>query len=365
MSSDDPYQILGVSRDASASEIKRAYRQLALEYHPDHNPGDEEAARTFRRVSWAYELLSDPRKRRRYDRGGLGGLERGRAGGDFSVRRGLAAFREIVEMFGSVFRGEGRRRPIPGEDFEASLSLDLEDVLQGATVELEVPAQRSCARCGGDGAAEGSEGERCSACDGRGQVRAGLMGLLEECDRCGGTGTIPGEACGVCGGSGRERYRREVQLEVPAGVRHGQTLRRAGEGAPGRFGGTAGDLLVDVEVELPPELERSGRDLHREVSVPFTKASLGGRVRVPTVDGDVWMQVPSGTASGERFRLRGRGLPGVGSEGRGDQLVTVRVETPVDLTERQRERIEERDERGERESRSIGRRIRDFLTGTG
>lgn len=365
MSTDDPYEILGVSQDAGEAEIKSAYRELALEYHPDHNPDDEASAEAFKRVSWAYDVLSDRKKRRRYDRGGLDGLDGG-GRPDFSMRRGLEAFREVFEMFGAMFGmgSGGGRRPVPGDDLETSISLDIEAVLEGTTVEMEVPAVRTCTDCGGDGAAEGASVEECGACDGRGQTRGALMSLLDECERCGGTGTIPSEACSTCGGNGREHYERRAEIDVPAGVRDGQVLRRKGEGAPGRFGGTSGDLRIAVDVEIPDGFERSGGDLRTEASVSFTKASLGGEVRVETVDGDVWMEVPAGTSSGDTFRLAGKGVPDLQSGRRGDQLVTVYVETPVDLTDRQRERLAGDDEDADSTVRSLGRRIRDIITGS-
>lgn len=369
MANRDPYDVLGVSRDADQDDIKKAYRRLALRYHPDHNPDDEASEEAFKEVSWAYEILSDPDTRRRYDRGGLSATEGGIRPGDFSVEQGIQAFSEFIQIFGDFVAGgtagEGPA-PIDGDDLHATVDLSFDEAMSGTSKQLEVPEIRACPACRGSGAAEGADVTDCSECDGRGRTRRGLFGPLRPCDRCHGTGGVVSQVCARCGGDGRIRDRRTIDLEIPAGVRDGQTLRRRGEGGPGRSGGDPGDLLIEVRLRPHERFERRGDDVYTHASVPFTKASLGGEARVPTLEGDVWMTIPAGTTSGDVFRLGGRGFPDPRTGERGDQFVEITVGTPVDLTERQRDRARERGgPDDEAESGSVGQRIRDFFSGVG
>lgn len=368
--SNDPYEVLGVPRNASQKEIKSAYRRLAFRYHPDQNPDDEESEEAFKRVSWAYDILSDPVQRRRYDRGGLDATAEGVRPGDFSLRRGMEAFSEFIEMFGALFSGrrpEEGPRPIEGEDLYATVDLTLEEVIRGVEKSVEVPSVRICSECRGTGAAHGAKMSTCPACEGRGESRSGLFGLMDVCERCHGTGQVPSKSCENCDGDGRIRGRRTVEIEIPAGVRSEQTLRRKGEGAPGWFGGEPGDLMVEVRQKPHPDFERRGNDVYADASVSFTKASLGGDKRIATLEGDVMMTIPAGTTSGDVFRLGGRGFPDVRSGERGDQYVRVVVETPVDLTDRQRDKARQRREAGGNPDvgeRSIGERLRQLFSGS-
>ncbi len=361
----DPYDVLGVSRDADQDDIKSAYRRLALRYHPDKNPDDERAEEAFREVSWAYEILSDPVRRRRFDRGGMQAAE-GPRPGEFSMRRGVQAFAEVLQTFGEFFTEDGRGEgpaPIEGEDLYATLDLSLEEAMTGASRRISAPAVRVCPACRGNGAAAGAEVEPCPDCEGRGQYRPGLFSMRERCETCHGSGDVASRACERCGGRGRVRQRREVTIEVPAGVADGQTLRRAGQGAPGRFGGESGDLRIEVRLKPHHAFERRGADVYTEASIPSTTASLGGEARVPTLESDVRMTIPAGTTSGDVFRLEGRGFPAVRGHGRGDQYVEVAVETPVDLTDRQRERVRQRDEADASGGESgVGESIRELFT---
>ena len=365
----DPYDVLGVSRDADQSDIKSAYRRLALRYHPDQNPDDAASEERFKEVSWAYEILSDPVSRRRYDRGGLGATDGGLRPGDFSVRRGVEAFSEFLQMFGEFMSGPaetGGPRPIDGEDLYATVDVTLEQAMVGTETTIDAPEVRVCPDCRGTGAAEGAELSECPDCSGRGQVRRGLFGRLRRCDACRGTGEVATSDCARCGGDGRIRSQGRVGLEIPAGIRDGQTLRRRGEGGPGRFGGDPGDLMVEVRMIPHERFERRGNDVYTRASIPFTKASLGGKARIPTLEGDVNMTIPAGTTSGEVFRLRGRGFPDVRSGERGDQYVELAVGTPVDLTDRQRDRVRDRAERDDTaESGGLGQRIRDLFSDVG
>lgn len=367
MPTDDPYDILGVERDASASEIKRAYRRLAMRHHPDRNPDGEGSAEAFKRISWAYQLLSDPERRRRYDRRGLSGLERPISPGDFNLERAMEAFTDALELFASLFSGPSQTRPpaVRGDDLEATVSVSFADVLEGPRRTIEAPGVRCCRACQGSGAAEGATAEPCSRCDGDGTVRPSFFGRRTRCERCGGRGEIPSEACRKCGGSGRESFVREVGIEIPRGVREGEILRRSGDGAPGRFGGSAGDLLVEVSVEPHEEFERDRDDVRSSTAISHTTAALGGTVRLPTLEGDVVLTIPAGTSAGDTFRLGGLGFPNPRTDRRGDHYVDVSIKTPVDLTERQRERVEMRRSKSPDAGPSIGDRIRSFLPGIG
>ncbi|MFB6351489.1 MAG: DnaJ domain-containing protein [Bradymonadaceae bacterium] len=275
----DPYDVLGVSRDADQSDIKAAYRRLALRYHPDHNPGDEASEEAFKEVSWAYEILSDPKTRRRYDRGGLGATDGGISPGDFSVQQGVEAFSEFIQIFGDFMSGgtEGTGpEPIDGEDLHATVDLSLEEAMEGMERTLEVPVIRACPDCRGSGAAGDAEVTECPECEGRGQVRGGLFGPLGACDRCHGTGEIASEPCRTCRGDGRIREQRSIDLEVPAGIRDGQTLRRRGEGGPGRFGGDPGDLLIEVRLRPHERFERRDNDVYT-TSAPVSGATSMSR----------------------------------------------------------------------------------------
>ncbi len=360
----DLYDILGVDRRASQAEIKSAYRRLALRYHPDQNPGDTHAEERFKEVSKAYDVLGDPAKRRAYDR--LGG-QRGTPGGGGS---GFESLGELFEVLNSVLSaGLGGLKPkssrTKGEDIRVSLSISLEDAYRGVRRDVTVPRRRACSRCGGSGAEPGTSLRPCPECDGQGRVRMqqGLFSLMRDCKNCRGRGRVPETACRRCKGEGSIEATELLPVDVPAGVRHGQTLRWSGKGAPGLRGGESGDLLVELQVEPHPLFQRDGQDIHLVMPISFTQASLGAKVDVPTLDGQVRMKVPPGTRSGRVFRLRGKGLPPVKGRPRGDQYVRLKVRSKGSEDEGG-DRYRRGDSKAAREGDvpgSIWRKVRDFF----
>ncbi len=345
MSDRDYYEVLGVSRDASAAEIKKAYRRMAMECHPDRNPGEPAAARRFKEAAEAYEVLGNPETRERYDRYGKAGL-RGVPLHEFSsVDDILSVFNDFFgggEVFGDLFGQRRRRRPAGGRNLRIALEVDLRDVLTGAQKTVALSRAEFCERCQGSGAREGGV-RTCSQCRGYGQVesRQGFFRVRRTCARCGGTGTVIADPCPECGGSGRRQQEVEVTIEVPAGIESGTRLRIRGEGEPAP-GGPRGDLYCDVFVREHPVFQRNGPDLLCEVPITYPVAALGGTVEVPTIEGDAYeLAVPAGTQSGEVLRLRRMGLADLRRGGRGDMLVRVGIETPRKLTQRQKELLRE------------------------
>ncbi|MFW5968189.1 MAG: molecular chaperone DnaJ [Persicimonas sp.] len=349
----DPYDVLGVSKDAELSEIKAAYRRLAVEHHPDKNPDDPRAQERFKEVNEAYEILSDPEKRQAYDRfGSTKGFGGGAGGG--SPFGGQQGFGDIFDIFNTVFRGgrgggRGRQRGRRGTDLKMELEVSFEEAATGTTREVTVPSFNRCETCDGSGAKPGTSPTTCPECGGRGSVRVqnGFFSMMRSCPRCEGEGQIISDPCTDCGGKGIRQEEETLEVEVPAGVDDGQKLRWGGRGGPGADGGRPGDLYIVIRLEDHPLFEREGRDVVCEVPISFTQAALGGKLEVPTLDGKVNMTVPAGTQTGKVFRLNGKGFPSVdGRRGRGDQLVEVVVETPVKLTDRQEELLEEFAEEG-------------------
>ncbi len=351
MAKRDYYEVLGVSRDAGEDELKKAYRKLALQYHPDRNPDDPEAEERFKEASEAYAILSDPEKRRSYDRFGFAGVgtDGGGArayGGDFGDLGGFAdVFNDLFgDLFGGAPRGGARRRGRGqrGADLRYNLEIGLEDVLHGLESQLKLPKMRTCTTCQGSGAAPGTQPERCGQCQGTGQVliQQGFFRISRPCDVCGGLGEVIRDRCRDCRGSGRIEGQQTINVRVPPGVDDGTRLRLSGEGEAGISGGPPGDLYVALSVKPHPFFERDGIHLHCEVPIPFVTAALGGEVEVPTLEGKVNLRVPEGTQSGKVFRLRGKGLPSLRGDGRGDQLVRMFVEVPSKLSGRQRELLE-------------------------
>jgi molecular chaperone DnaJ len=358
----DYYEILGVPRDASQEEIKRAYRRLAKKYHPDVAK-DGGSAEKFKEIAEAYEVLSDPEKRAQYDRFGHVGPEQGF---DFDLRDFRRA-RETFEEFGfggvwddlfDLFFGEGvrtRTRPQPrtraqrGEDLEYKLRLTLEDAAQGTRVKITVPRYVVCDRCGGAGQEPGTGTRVCPICHGTGQVeyrRRTMLGSfvnVQTCGRCEGTGEIIEEACHRCDGRGRVWEESRIAIKVPPGVDTGSRLRLAGEGNAGLFGGSPGDLYIVVEIAPHDVFTRKGDDLYCEVPITFPQAALGATIKVPTLFGEEELKIPPGTQSGETFVLRGKGIPHLKGRGQGDQYVTVKVTTPKRLSRRVRQLLEELD----------------------
>jgi len=349
----DYYEILGVSRDATQEEIKKAYRKLARQYHPDANPGDKDAEAKFKEIAEAYAVLSDPEKRAQYDRFGHAAFQQGGAGGpgfDFSTftREGFGGFDDLFDMFFEAFGGgRARARPQKGADLRVDLELSFKEAAFGVEKEIQVPRSERCEVCGGSGAAPGTKPEMCPFCRGTGHVQFaqqtifGRMVQTRTCDRCRGEGRVITRPCPNCQGSGRVRRTRRIQVKVPAGVDDGFRLRLAGEGEAGTLGGPPGDLYVYIHVRPHRLFQRDGHDIWCEVNVSFVQAALGDEIRVPTLDGETVLRIPEGTQTGTVFRLKGKGIPYLHGHGRGDQHVRIKVVTPTRLTERQKELLRE------------------------
>ena len=349
MAKRDYYEVLGVSKSATADEIKKAYRRLAMKYHPDRNTDDAEAEAKFKEAKEAYEVLNDGDKRAAYDQfghEGVRGAGMGGAGG-FSAE----GFSDIFgDVFGDIFGGGGGRRGGPqvfrGADLGYELRLDLEKAVSGDTVTIDVPSQVSCETCDGSGAKKGTQPQQCTTCGGAGQVRMqqGFFSIQQTCPACKGVGTMISDPCETCHGRGRVRKTRTLSVKVPAGVDDGDRIRLSGEGEAGRNGGPPGDLFVEIRLNPHKLFTREGSDLSCEVPISFKTATLGGEVELPTLDGNVSLKVPAGTQSGKVFRLRGKGVVTVRDPRKGDLFARVAVETPVNLTAEQKELLSKFDE---------------------
>jgi molecular chaperone DnaJ len=342
----DPYVTLGVPRTASDDEIKKAYRKLAREYHPDRNPGDGAAEERFKDVQAAYDLLSDAEKRTQYDRFGEAGPGGFGPGGFRNIRVEDADF-DLADLFGGIFGGRGagraaRPRPERGVDLESRVRLSFEDALRGAQVRVPVEVTTACHVCGGTGAEPGTAPKPCPECGGRGVVAdsQGLFALSHPCPRCRGNGTIVETPCRHCRGTGQERLTRRYAVKIPPGARDGTRIRLKGKGEPGRNGGPPGDLYVVTEVDESPLYERRGADLLLDVPVTYPEAALGATVQIPTPDGPVALKVPAGSENGKLLRVKGRGAPRLKGGGRGDLLARVRVTVPKKLSKAEREALE-------------------------
>ena len=345
-----PYEILGVPKGASAEEIKKAYRKLAREYHPDRNPGDASAEERFKEVQGAYDLLSDAEKRKQYDTfgsaNGRGGFQGGNVNfGDFNV----GDLGDLGDLFGGFFGGRGgragggRTRGRRGSDVEVEINLSFEDSLKGVETKIPVTLETACSECHGSGAKPGTAPKICPECHGRGVVAEsqGFFALSQPCPRCHGNGTVIEDPCPRCGGSGRERRTKRYTVKIPAGVKDGTRIRLKGKGEAGFAGGEAGDLYVVTRVQPSTLYERRGDDLIVDVPVTFSEAALGATVEVPTPDGPVSVKVKPGTQDGTLLRVKGKGAPKLKGSGRGDLLVRVKVEVPKKLKKRERELLEE------------------------
>ena len=353
----DYYETLGVQRGADKDEIKKAYRKLAMKYHPDQNKDDPSAEAKFKEVNEAYDVLKDEQKRAAYDQfgeaafqqGGMGGGFRGGGGPDFSGFGG--AFSDIFEdMFGDVMGGMGRGRarsgPMRGADMQYTMEISLEDAYRGKEATIRIPTNETCDTCKGSGAAPGTGADTCSSCDGMGRVRMqqGFFTIERTCPTCQGMGKVIKDPCKKCHGEGRVRKEKTLKFKIPAGVDNGRRIRLAGEGESGLRGGPSGDLYVLLAIKPHKLFKRDGADLHCRVPVPMTTAALGGDIEVPTIDGKKSsFKINAGTQSGQQYRLRGKGMPTQRSDVKGDMYIEIAVETPVNLSGKQKELLRELD----------------------
>ncbi|MDO3383795.1 molecular chaperone DnaJ [Gilvimarinus algae] len=348
MAKRDYYDVLGVSKDASAQDLKKAYRRVAMKHHPDRNPGDKEAEDKFKEASEAYEVLADEQKRAAYDQFGHAGVDGSAGMGGGAGAGGFGNFSDIFgDVFGDIFGGAGGRGrrggPARGSDLRYTLDLSLEDAVRGAQVQIKVPTLVHCDTCDGSGAKPGSKPVSCSTCGGIGQVRMqqGFFSVQQTCPSCHGRGTIISDPCGSCHGQGRVEETKTLSVKVPPGVDTGDRIRLSGEGEAGMEGGPAGDLYVQINVKEHKIFTRDGRDLYCEVPIDFVQASLGGEIEVPTLDGRVKLKVPAETQTGKLFRLRGKGVTPVRGGAAGDLLCRVVLETPVNLTNKQKDLLKQ------------------------
>ncbi len=349
MSKRDYYEVMGVSRNASEAELKKAYRRLAMKYHPDRVTGGdtEQAESKFKEAKEAYEILSSAQKRAAYDQFGHAGVHPSMGAG--AGPGGGASFSDIFgDVFGDIFGGGrgGGPRPSRGADLRYNLQLSLEDAVAGTSIKVQIPNRVQCSQCGGSGARKGTKPSTCGTCSGVGQVRMqqGFFSVQQSCPRCHGLGTVIEEPCPACNGQGRIEEQKTLSVKVPAGVDTGDRIRLAGEGEAGELGGPPGDLYVQIQVKPHEIFTREEANLFCDVPICFTTAALGGEMEVPTLEGKVKLKIPPGTQTSKMFRMRGRGVKPVRGGPQGDLLCRVVVETPVHLTDRQKELLVELDE---------------------
>jgi molecular chaperone DnaJ len=343
MSKRDYYEVLGVARDASDEDLKKAYRRCAMKHHPDRNPGDHAAEAAFKECKEAYEVLSEPAKRRAYDAHGHAAFEHGMGGGGPGQGAGFGDMGDIFgDIFGNIFGGGAARGPRRGADIGYVMELDLEEAVAGIEKRIEVPTLAPCEPCKGSGSADGKV-ETCATCHGRGQVRMqrGIFTMQQPCPHCGGRGQTIANPCMACHGAGRIEDEKVLSVKIPAGVDSGDRIRLSGEGEAGPAGTPPGDLFVEVRVRPHEIFERDGDDLHCDVPIRISQAALGDTIRVPTLDGEVELRIPAETQTGKVFRLREKGVRSVRSRHLGDLYCKAVVETPVNLTPEQRELLEQ------------------------
>ena len=348
----DYYEVLGVQKGATDAEIKKAYRKMAKENHPDLHPGDKDAEARFKEINEAYEILSDSEKKARYDQFGFAGVDPSYGGGGYGGGfDGSFDFGDLGDIFGSFFGGGfgggGRARSGPqrGESLRMGLTITFEEAAFGCEKEVSIDRVEQCETCKGTGAAPGTSPETCPACGGSGQVQQrrqtpmGVFATTGPCPRCGGTGKIIASPCKDCGGSGQVRRRKTLKVTIPAGIDNGQIISLRGQGSAGKNGGPAGDLQIVITVQPHQLFRRDGADVYCNAPITFTQAVLGGEMEIPTIDGKVKYDIPEGTQTGSTFRLKGKGIPNVNGRGRGDQFVTVYIETPRNLNREQKEAL--------------------------
>lgn len=370
----DYYEVLGVSRSASDDEIKKAYRKMAKKYHPDLNPGDKEAEKSFKEVNEAYEVLSDANKKARYDQYGHAGVDPnfgaggfgGGFGGDFD-------FGDLGDIFGSFFGGgfgggrQNRNGPQRGDSIRVNLTISFEEAAFGCSKNISVDRVDQCSTCKGTGCAEGTTPEVCTNCNGSGTVQQrrqtpmGVFATTAPCPKCGGKGKIIHSPCKDCNGSGQQKKRKTIEVKIPAGIDNGQTISLRGQGHAGKNGGQSGDLLITIMVSPHALFRREGSDIVCEAPITFTQAVLGGELEIPTIDGKVKYDIPEGTQTGTTFRLKGKGIPYLNGRGRGDQYVTVTIETPKNLTREQKDALKKFSEALGEHNYSARKRFKDFF----
>src|SRR5690348_14931482 len=341
MAKRDYYEVLGVNRDAPEDDLKKAYRRLAMKWHPDRNPDNPRAEEHFKEAKEAYEVLCDAQKRAAYDQFGHAGVDPHAAGAGAG-----AGFGDIFsDIFGEIFGGGrgGRSTVFRGADLRYNLEITLEQAAHGFDTRIRIPSMAACESCKGSGARAGTQAVTCPTCRGAGQVRVsqGPFSIAQTCPRCHGSGSVIPSPCTVCAGAGRVKVQKTLSVKIPAGVDEGDRVRLSGEGEPGVNGGPSGDLYVQVHIKPHAVFTRDHDDLHCEMPVSFTTAALGGEIEIPTLDGSARIRVPAETQSGKQFRLKGKGIKGVRSQVQGDLFCHVVVETPVQLTERQRQLLRE------------------------
>ena len=344
----DYYEVLGVPKNAAEDEIKKAYRKLAMKYHPDRNQGDASAEAKFKEAKEAYEMLSDPQKKAAYD-------QYGHAGVDPNMRGGAEGFGGFAETFGDIFgdifgggRGgaRGGQQIYRGADLSYAMEITLEEAATGKEAQIRIPSWDDCGTCHGSGAKPGTQPKTCTTCHGQGvvQMRQGFFSVQQTCPHCRGAGKIIPEPCTTCHGQGKIKNQKTLEVKIPAGIDDGMRIRSTGNGEPGTNGGPPGDLFIEIRVKKHDIFERDGDDLHCVVPIGFAAAALGGEIEVPTLGGKAAIDIPDGTQAGKQFRLRGKGIKGLRSSYPGDLYCHISIETPVKLTEHQRKLLKEFDE---------------------
>ncbi len=351
----DYYETLGVPKNASDEEIKKAYRKLAMKFHPDRNQGDasKDAEAKFKDAKEAYEMLSDAQKRAAYDQFGHAGVDPNMRGGPGPGQEGFGGFAEAFgDIFGDIFgqqrggAGRGGRQVFRGSDLSYAMEVTLEEAANGKDAQIRIPTWDACDTCSGSGAKPGTQAKTCTTCNGQGavQMRQGFFSVQQTCPTCRGSGKIIPEPCTVCHGQGKIKNNKTLEVKIPAGIDDGMRIRSAGNGEPGTNGGPPGDLYIEIRLKKHDIFERDGDDLHCAVPISFSTAALGGEIDVPTLAGKAAIDIPEGTQTGKQFRLRGKGVKGVRSSYPGDLYCHITVETPVKLTEHQRKLMKEFDE---------------------
>ena len=363
MAKRDYYEVLGVNRDAADGDLKNAYRKLAMKWHPDRNPENPRAEERFKEAKEAYEVLSDAAKRAAYDQFGHAGVDPHGAG---AAAGGMGGFGDIFsDIFGEIFGGGrgGRSTVFRGADLRYNLEISLEQAAHGFETKIRIPAMAVCEICKGSGARPGTQPATCPTCRGAGQVRVsqGPFSIAQTCPRCHGSGSVIPNPCAQCSGSGRVKLHKTLSVKIPAGVDEGDRVRLSGEGEPGVNGGPPGDLYVQAHIKPHPVFTRDHDDLHCEMPISIAAAALGGEISIPTLDGSAKIRVPAETQSGKTFRLKGKGIKGVRSQAHGDLFCHVVVETPVNLTERQRELLREFDAISQQDSARHNPRAKGWL----